>query len=96
MSEYEELASLLDSGADPNEICFGFTLLQHAIELEGDSALQSGTAVNAALTAIVLAYGADPNFTSDGGKTALEMAQRYNHEPAIRLLNKFPGKRSAG
>ncbi|WP_326771415.1 hypothetical protein [Streptomyces sp. NBC_01445] len=42
MNEYEELAVLLGSGADPNEICFGMALLAHAIDLEGDSNLQTG------------------------------------------------------
>jgi ankyrin repeat protein len=54
-NNYEELAALLDAGADPNEVCFGMTLLAHAIDLEGDSTLQSGYRRHAALTAIVLA-----------------------------------------
>ncbi|MFV6030665.1 hypothetical protein [Streptomyces sp. NPDC056264] len=36
MSEYETLSMLLDSGADPDEVCFGHTLLTHAIGLEGN------------------------------------------------------------
>ncbi len=35
INEYETLSILLDSGADPDEVCFGHTLLTHAIGLEG-------------------------------------------------------------
>ncbi|KPI22235.1 Ankyrin [Actinobacteria bacterium OV320] len=88
MSEYETLAALLDAGADPNEMCFGHTLLTHAIELEGDSHLQSGHPLNTATTAIVLAYGADPRLPGEYG-TPLQTAESYNHEPAERLLQRF-------
>lgn len=88
-NDYEELASLLDAGADPNEICFGMTLLAHAIELEGDSTLQSGYRLHSALTAIVLAYGADPVLISRNEQTPMEIAVEYNHEPAQRLLGRF-------
>lgn len=92
-NEYEELAMLLDAGADPNEECFGLTLLAHAIDLEGDSHLQSGYRLHSALTAIILAYGADPTLASSNGKTPMELAQRYNHEPAIRLLSRYLAER---
>ncbi|MEV1070226.1 ankyrin repeat domain-containing protein [Streptomyces sp. NPDC050263] len=87
--DYEELAVLLDSGADPNEVCFEMTLLAHAVELEGDSTLQTGCRLHAALTAIVLSYGADPTLVSRGGQTPLEIAEEYNHEPAKRLISSF-------
>ncbi|MFE1591077.1 hypothetical protein ACFW6Q_36005, partial [Streptomyces sp. NPDC058737] len=41
MSEYETLARLLDAGVDPDEVCFGLTLLTHAIGLEGDAHVQT-------------------------------------------------------
>ncbi|MBO7938292.1 ankyrin repeat domain-containing protein [Streptomyces antibioticus] len=88
-NDYEELAALLDAGADPNEVCFGMTLLAHAIELEGDSTLQSGYRLHAALTAIVLAYGADPELVSRNDQTPMEIAEEYDHEPAKRLLRNF-------
>ncbi|MGW3957746.1 ankyrin repeat domain-containing protein [Streptomyces sp. NPDC004752] len=88
-NDYEELATLLDAGADPNEVCFGMTLLAHAIELEGDSTLQSGYRLHSVLTAIVLAYGADPALISRDGQTPMEIAEEYNHEPAKRLLRNF-------
>ncbi|WP_217235527.1 ankyrin repeat domain-containing protein [Streptomyces sp. AC555_RSS877] len=89
ISDYETLAVLLDSGADPNEMCFGHTLLTHAIDLEGDSHLQSGHPLNAATTAILLAYGADPRLPAADGETPLQIAGHYDHEPAQRLLQRF-------
>ncbi|MDX2678474.1 ankyrin repeat domain-containing protein [Streptomyces sp. NY05-11A] len=88
-SSYEELAILLGSGADPNEICFGHTLLTHAIDVEGDGHLQSNYPLNAAATAILLAYGADPELPAADGETPLQMAEYYHHEPAVRLLRRF-------
>lgn len=95
-SDHEELAALLDAGADPNEVCFGLTLLAHAIELEGDSALQSGGRPDAALTAVVLAYGADPALVSRNGQTPMEFAEEYDHAPAQRLLRHFLGQGAEG
>ncbi|MEU8622011.1 ankyrin repeat domain-containing protein [Streptomyces sp. NPDC048623] len=88
-SDHATLTRLLDEGADVNEVCCGMTLLTHAIELEGDSALQSGQPIDSALTAIVLAYGADPAVALDGSGSAYEMAQFYGHDMAIRLLDRF-------
>ncbi|MFB7418221.1 ankyrin repeat domain-containing protein [Streptomyces sp. NPDC056210] len=85
-SNFEELSRLLDAGVDPDEVCCGQTLLVHAIELEGDSAAQSRAPMNSALTAILLAYGADPELTTPGTDTPLEMATFYDHEMAQRLL----------
>ncbi|MFF7738782.1 hypothetical protein [Streptomyces sp. NPDC007984] len=56
----ELLARLLDAGADPDE-GNGGTPLTHALDAEGDGALQSGAPLTVATTAVLLAYGADPN-----------------------------------
>ncbi|MFD5309014.1 ankyrin repeat domain-containing protein [Streptomyces sp. WAC8370] len=89
ISEYEALSMPLDSGADPNEVCFELTLLTHAIDLEGDSHLQSGHPLHTATTAIVLAYGADPRLPAADGETPLQIAEYYHYEPAQRLLQHF-------
>jgi ankyrin repeat protein len=89
MSDYENLSMLLDSGADPDEVCFGHTLLTHAIDVEGDSHLQSGHPLHTATTAMLLAYGADPRLPASDGETPLQVAEYYNHEPAKRLLEQF-------
>ncbi|MFE5912649.1 ankyrin repeat domain-containing protein [Streptomyces wedmorensis] len=88
-SDHATLTRLLDEGADVNEVCCEMTLLTHAIELEGDSALQSGQPIDSALTAIVLAYGADPVATVEGHQSPYELAQFYDHGMATRLLDRF-------
>ncbi|WP_430477272.1 ankyrin repeat domain-containing protein [Streptomyces sp. P11-1] len=89
MSDYETLTVLLDAGADPNEVCFGHTLLTHAIDIEGDSHLQSGHPLNTAATAILQAYGADPRLPAEDGETPLQVAQHYDHALAERLLQRL-------
>ncbi|MFG2896571.1 ankyrin repeat domain-containing protein [Streptomyces zaomyceticus] len=91
-SDHATLTRLLDEGADVNEVCGGMTLLMHSIELEGDSALQSGRPIDSALTAIVLAYGADPAATLEGRPDAYDLAEKYDHDMAIRLLDRFTGR----
>ncbi|MEF2529763.1 MULTISPECIES: ankyrin repeat domain-containing protein [Streptomyces] len=88
-SDYETLTRLLDAGADPNEVGCGETLLDHAVDLEGDGALQSGEPFNAAATAILLAYGADPGLASPAGGTPLETARKYGHTMAERLIERY-------
>ncbi|WP_405831889.1 HDIG domain-containing metalloprotein [Streptomyces sp. NBC_01176] len=83
----ELLARLLDSGADPDE-GNDATPLTHAIETEGDVALQSGEPLTVATTAVLLAYGADPALRDPSGETPLEVAQRYDHVLAMRLLRR--------
>ncbi|MEU6484737.1 hypothetical protein [Streptomyces sp. NPDC046887] len=64
------------------------TLLVHAIEVEGDTAVQSGTDMHAVMTAILLAYGADPARSDPGGRTPARMAAIYSHDRALGLLKK--------
>ncbi|MFI6808940.1 ankyrin repeat domain-containing protein [Streptomyces luteogriseus] len=88
-SDYETLSRLLDSGVDPNEMCFGHTLLTHAIDVEGDGQVQTGYPLNTAATAILLAYGADPEIPAGDGETPLQIAESYHHEPALRMIQRF-------
>ncbi|MCX4784301.1 ankyrin repeat domain-containing protein [Streptomyces sp. NBC_01264] len=88
-SDYAELTRLLDEGADVNEVCWGMTLLEHAIDLEGDSALQSGTPIDSRLTAILLAYGADPIPQPPGRMSAVDLADSYGHDIAYRLIDRI-------
>jgi putative nucleotidyltransferase with HDIG domain len=85
--DVELLARLLDAGADPDE-GNGATPLTHAIDTEGDAALQSGEPLTVATTAVLLAYGADPALRDASGETPLEVAERYDHTLAIRLLRR--------
>lgn len=88
-SDYEQLTVLLAAGADPNERCFGHTLLTHALDLEIDGHAQTGHPWNTAATAILLAYGADPELPADDGETPMELAERFGHVMAQELLRRF-------
>lgn len=83
MEDAETLARLLGAGADPDEVHEGMTLLTHAIDVEGDGALQSGQPLTVHTTAILLAFGADPELEDPAGRTPLTMAESYGHDIAI-------------
>ncbi|MET8433345.1 ankyrin repeat domain-containing protein [Streptomyces sp900116325] len=87
--DVETLAQLLDAGADPNEVDGGLTLLTHAIDVEGDGALQQGEPLTVHTTAVLLAYGADPQLVDPQGNTPMSIAEEYGHELAIRLLRRY-------
>ncbi|MFE7546458.1 ankyrin repeat domain-containing protein [Streptomyces gardneri] len=84
----ETLARLLAAGADPNEVLSNSTLLTHAIDTEGDGALQSGGPLTVHTTAILLAFGANPQLADPDGVTPMQMAEQYDHTLAIELLRR--------
>ncbi|MET8276863.1 ankyrin repeat domain-containing protein [Streptomyces sp. NPDC005134] len=88
MEDVETLACLLDAGGDPNETDCGMTLLTHAIDVEGDGAMQSVEPLTVHTTAVVLAFGADPELSGPDGRTPRSVAEAYGHELASRLLRK--------
>ncbi|MFC7217530.1 ankyrin repeat domain-containing protein [Streptomyces polyrhachis] len=88
MEDVETLARLLDAGVDPNETDCGMTLLTHAIDIEGDGAMQSGEPLTVHTTAVVLAFGADPELPDSNGRTPASVAEWYGHDLAARLLRK--------
>ncbi len=57
-----------------------------AIDGEADGAIQTGDPLDAACTAVLLAYGADPKRPSRDGPTPLHLAFQVRHELAVRLL----------
>ncbi|MEV5801729.1 ankyrin repeat domain-containing protein [Streptomyces collinus] len=67
LEDAEALARLLADGADPNEVFGAATLLTHALDLEGDGALQSRQPLTVHITAILLAFGADPELCDPAG-----------------------------
>ncbi|GAA1618336.1 hypothetical protein [Actinoplanes couchii] len=62
------------------------TLLIHAVDGEGDGAVQTGTPAHVDMTAFLLARGADPHAAMHDGGTALSLARRYGHWLAVELL----------
>ncbi|MFJ6252683.1 MULTISPECIES: ankyrin repeat domain-containing protein [unclassified Streptomyces] len=92
----ETLARLLARGADPDEVFSNMTLLTHAIDTEGDGALQSGQPLTVHTTAVLLAFGADPELADPDGHTPLDLATSYDHDLAIQLLRDHISKRAGG
>ncbi|MFG2841064.1 ankyrin repeat domain-containing protein [Streptomyces zaomyceticus] len=88
LGEHSTLTRILDEGADADEVCCQMTLLMHAIDTEVDVANQSGEPRDSALTAILLAYGADPHLAVNG-ESAYDWARRLRHDMAIRLMDRF-------
>ncbi|MCX4963224.1 ankyrin repeat domain-containing protein [Streptomyces sp. NBC_00654] len=92
----EALARLLAEGADPDEVLGNMTLLTHAIDAEGDGALQSAQPLSVHTTAVLLAFGADPELADPDGRTPLDMANYYAHDLAVNLLDTHISKRACG
>ncbi|MET9047042.1 MULTISPECIES: ankyrin repeat domain-containing protein [unclassified Streptomyces] len=92
----ETLARLLADGADPNEVFGNMTLLTHAIDAEADGALQTGEPLTVHTTAVLLAFGADPELAGPDGDSPMDLATRYGHDLAVRLLRAHINRRSAG
>ncbi|MFE6910868.1 ankyrin repeat domain-containing protein [Streptomyces erythrochromogenes] len=86
LEDAEALARLLAEGADPDEAFGNMTLLTHAIDTEGDGALQSGEPLTVHTTAVLLAFGADPELVAPNGRTPMEQAGLYGHHLASDLL----------
>ncbi|MFK0025697.1 ankyrin repeat domain-containing protein [Streptomyces sp. NPDC090798] len=84
----ETLAQLLAQGVDPDEVCHDMTLLTHAIDAEGDGALQSGRPLTVHTTAVLLAFGADPQLPGPDGLTPMSQAAYYGHDLAVELLQR--------
>ncbi len=92
----ETLARLLADGSDPDEIFGNMTLLTHAIDAEGDGSLQSGQPLTVHTTAVLLAFGADPELADPDGRSPMDMAERYGHDLAVKLLRAHISGRAAG
>lgn len=81
-----ELTRLLDTGVDPNEVWNSMTLLLRAIDIEADGACQNERPLDAACTAVLLAYGADPERSGPRGEIPRLWAFHSGHGPAVRLI----------
>jgi ankyrin repeat protein len=87
MDDVSELKKLLDQGADVQDPdAYGTTLLHHAVDTEGDGAMQTGDPLHVDMTALLLARGADPQAKDSQGQTPLDWAVALKHWLAEDLL----------
>lgn len=91
----EALARLPAAGSDPDEVFSNMTLLTHAIDVEGDGSLQSGQPLTVHTTAVLPAFGADPELADPDGRTPMDMADHYGHGLAVKLLRAHISGRTA-
>lgn len=79
---------LIQHGADVNLApkSHGMTPLSAAIDYEADTASQVGETPHMTASSFLFEAGADPNIRDLRGKSALEVAQVYNYQEAIRLF----------
>jgi ankyrin repeat protein len=83
---------LLDAGHDienDNGDGDGWTLLRHAIDVEHDGHLQTGGPLHVAVTAFLLARGADPQRSGHDGTTPLRDAEIRGHWLAAELIRSW-------
>ncbi|WP_210728225.1 ankyrin repeat domain-containing protein [Cellulomonas septica] len=82
------LRTLLDDGADVEEVDGGLTLLQHAVDVEIDAHTQTGEPLHVDLTAYLLARGADPlaSPVPGGAGSALHTARLRGHWLAVAVM----------
>jgi len=92
----QALARLLAAGADPDEVFGNMTLLTHAIDSESDTAVQTGRPLTVHTTAVLLAFGADPELADPDGHTPIDFARSCNHDLAVSLLRRHIGWRTSG
>jgi ankyrin repeat protein len=87
MEDLPRLRQLLDEGADIEDAnAQGMTLLLHAVDVEGDGAVQTGKQAHVDTTAFLLARGADSGAAMHDGTTPLSLARQYGHWLAVELL----------
>ena len=87
------LARLLCEGADVHDAdVYGCTLLHHAIDAEADSATQTGEPLQAHMTALLLAHGADPAVPDARGETPADWARQMHHHIAVGLFDAWPAE----
>jgi uncharacterized protein len=91
MEDLDAIRALLDSGGDVEEEEGGWSLLQHAIDVEVDGSTQTGDALHVDVTAYLLARGADPTRRSGGGRgtSAEHMALWRGHWLATALIESW-------
>ena len=86
MQDLPRLRQLIDEGADIADANGErMTLLLHAVDVEGDGAVQTGKHAHVDTTAFLLTRGADPGAAMHDGTTPLSLARQYGHWLVVEL-----------
>ena len=93
-TDVDRLRRLLDAGADIREARDGWTPLHHAVDIEVDSAAQTGGALHVDITALLVARGADPLSPDTQGVTPLESAESRGHWLAGEVMRALLSRRT--
>jgi uncharacterized protein len=88
LSDLKALREALAAGADVHQEKDGLTLLHYAIDVESDAHTQTDEPLHVDMTALLLAWGADPQRRSGGGSgvSAEHMAALSGHWLALELF----------
>lgn len=86
VGDLEALRSALDAGADVNAVRDGLSLLQHALDIEVDTHVQTGQPLHVDATALLIARGADPFMVPPGGISAEHFAFQAGHWLAMEIF----------
>lgn len=79
--------TLINFGADVNYGGeSGYTPLQHAVDMEADTAWQMGNSPQPTITKLLIEAGADPDFKNDHGQSARDIARDYDYHAALALM----------
>lgn len=93
MEDLPRLRELLDAGADVEDPDGqGMTLLHHAVDVEGDGALQDERPPHVDTTAFLLARGANPDARDNYGVTPLDLARVLGHWLAVELIEAWQAR----
>jgi ankyrin repeat protein len=86
----EAIRFLVARGANINipDRISGWTPLHAAVELEADAATQAETPIMAFISPTLLSLGADPLVKDRSGKTPLDLAREYGHNPFIEAVQR--------
>ncbi|MFE9498773.1 ankyrin repeat domain-containing protein [Streptomyces collinus] len=87
LEDAQTLARLLADGADPDEVLGVQTLLTHTLDVEGDGALQSRQPLTVHTTAILLAFGADPELRDPTGDVPMDVGVRAGQPGGISQIS---------
>jgi len=88
--------AIIQAGASLEAICNGATPLCHAIDLEVDSAHNTGSDMVHVITSLLIDAGANLDSEDAMGRTPLALAQACGHFQAVEIIKKKKQREETG